>query len=467
MFGPKELDIRNTYNPNLNDIEESARRTFGEANAFFRKEELYLMDVAKRIKNKELISEEDIYDECHAIASDLAKCCEMYLKAIYIFEHNIPGNKIDLIWNKLKNSEFQTDINGNLIYQTPAGIMTFPKYNSNGEIERDSNGKVIYIDNQGNVYSENNRGKKIKISGHQLDRLIELLSPESRLLLETRLLTISMDVTEKNKSVSILDLLQNKGILDIKRHYSEEEYSSWIEQHKKTFEEARYSGEKTTSVNVEFLYHLATQLKAVAQYKIEPHKEQKFTITDEELLKLPNEIKQLVTINKKLLSEALIKLITSDITIKDKIVAIISQNYITYLNGITSNNFYQLVEKFDLNEISYLSYLCYIIENLDQFDKKINNSNIEDNIKNILMIANVFKRYQFNINQLIEFCIQVKLILNEKINNKLFLELFGMIGIKEISLNKLLYNPKNINHYVLNNDELKKYYDNINNSKLF
>ena len=84
MFGPKELDLRNTYNPNLSNIQESAERTYGEANSFFRKEELYMKDVEARIVTGELSSEKDIYDECHAIAADLAKCCEMYLKALYL-----------------------------------------------------------------------------------------------------------------------------------------------------------------------------------------------------------------------------------------------------------------------------------------------------------------------------------------------------------------------------------------------
>ena len=118
MFGPKELDLRNTYNPNLQEIQESAERTYGEANSFYRKEELYLKDVERRIKSGELSSEKKIYDVCHAVASDLAKCCEMYLKALYIYEHNIPGNQIDELWKKLKNSEFKTDEIGNLIYVT-------------------------------------------------------------------------------------------------------------------------------------------------------------------------------------------------------------------------------------------------------------------------------------------------------------------------------------------------------------
>lgn len=45
MFGPKELDLRNTYNPDLSDIQESLERTYEEANCFYNKEKLYLKDV--------------------------------------------------------------------------------------------------------------------------------------------------------------------------------------------------------------------------------------------------------------------------------------------------------------------------------------------------------------------------------------------------------------------------------------
>ena len=35
MFGPGELDSKNSYSPNLQDIQESCERTYGEANSFF------------------------------------------------------------------------------------------------------------------------------------------------------------------------------------------------------------------------------------------------------------------------------------------------------------------------------------------------------------------------------------------------------------------------------------------------
>ena len=146
MFGPKELDLRNTYEPNLNDIQESAKRTYGEANSFYEKEEVYLKYLETKILSGGLSSKEDIYDKCHAIASDLAKCCEMYLKAIiYIYEHNIPENQIDKIWEKLKNADYKTDNMGNLIYETPSGKITFLKYDKDNNIIKNANGRAIYF----------------------------------------------------------------------------------------------------------------------------------------------------------------------------------------------------------------------------------------------------------------------------------------------------------------------------------
>lgn len=449
MFGPKELDLRNTYNPNLNDIQESAERTYGEANSFFRKEELYMKDIETRIVLGELSSEKDIYDECHAIASDLAKCCEMYLKALYIFENNIPGNQIDLIWNKLKNSEYKSDDKGNLIYKTSNGTITYAKYDDNGNLILDNNGKIIYVDDNGNIYNENNRGSKIKRNGHQLDRLIELLSSESRLLLETRMLTIPMGTTEKNSSVSILDLLQKKGIISTDQKITTEQYSGWLEQHKKTFEEARYSGQKNYDVNVEFMYHLTTQIKAVVQYKMDPKNNQMFTVTDEELSKLPSEIKQLVSFHPNLLSEELIKLITNNDEIKTKIINLFSQSYILPRN-VSQKNFYNMINIMNQREIEYIGYICYMVENYEKLNMSVIQSEESEktNIRKVFEIAGIFKALNISTNQIIGLCIQIKTTLGIKITNDFFATLF------EVLQNNKLYNP-NINTID------KKYYNNI------
>lgn len=418
MFGPKELDLRNTYNPNLQEIKESAERTYGEANSFYRKEELYLKDVERRIMSGELSSEKDIYDECHAIASDLAKCCEMYLKALYIYEHNIPGNQIDELWEKLKNSEFKTDERGNLIYVTPAGEITFVRYDDNGYPIKDSNGKLIYFDKNNNVYTENSRGSKIKRNGHQLDRLIELLSLESQILLELRMLSIPMETTEKNSSVSILDLLQKNGVLPVEKQITSEKYHGWLDQHKKTFEEARYSGEKNSEVNVEFMYHLATQIKAVVQYEIDPKNNQEFDVTDEDISKLPSEIEELVPFNPDLLSGKLIKLIISDENIKKKTIDLFSIGYF-FPSNISPKNFCNMVKMLDQREILYVAYMCYanIISKNNKFIKSEKNKKISE-------IADRLRYEHISPDTIVELCCQIKSIFGFSIGSDSFVTLF-------------------------------------------
>lgn len=444
MFGPKELDLKNTYNPNLQNIQESAERTYGEANSFYRKEELYLKDVEKRILSGELSSEKDIYDECHAIASDLAKCCEMYLKALYIYEHNISGNQIEELWDKLKNSEFKTDKKGNLFYITPAGEVTFVKYGVDGNPIKDSAGKIVYFDKNNNIYNENSRGSKIKRNGHQLDRLIELLSVESNLLLETRMLTIPMESTEINHSVSIFDVLLEKGVLPQENQISSEQYVGWIEQHKKTFEECRYSGQKNFDVNLEFLYHLATQIKAVVQYKIDPKRNQKFTVTEEELDKLPKELRQMAAFHSHLMSEDLIKLIANDESIKNKIISLFSKHCVLPSDNVTPLDFYNMIKLMDNEEITYVSCLWYMIKNLNKF--KITDEEKESALVKTYTVARLLNSLGVESSNVISLFIQIKEVFgnNISIGNESIKKLLQLIrnDLLHVNYKKAYYNQK-------------------------
>ena len=426
MFGPKELDVRNVYNPNLQDIQESAERTYGEANAFFEMVELYLKNLRTKINT---LSAKEIYDRSNAIASDLAKCCEMFLKALYIFEHNIPGNSIDLIWQKLKTSEYKMDIYGNPIYITEDfkgnRRYIYVKVDKAGNRELDEKGKNIYVDKDGNVYAEGKQGKKIKQNGHQIDRLIDLLSFDSRLLLETRMRTIPSGITERYNSISVLDFLINNGIASREEKMSQQEYDEWIELHKKTFEEARYAGQKKHNINIEFLYHLATQIKAVEQYKIEPNSNQKFSITEAELKQLPIEIQQLSLKDEKLLSEKLIKLVANDILAKDKLVSLLSCKYITFFRGVKANDFYQMIQQFELSEINCLVYLSYLILNYDRIEN-IDRKKAK-NLDGIFNVATIFRGYNVGISQILGLCVQLKSSLKVVINNQFFIELYNVL----------------------------------------
>ena len=247
-----------------------------------------------------------------------------------------------------------------LVQGTPRGLLLFQ------EILKWPNPSVSIqcINKNNNAYTENNRGAKIKRSGHQLDRLIEALSPESRILLETRMLTIPMEETENNHSVSILDVLLEKGILPRENQISFEQYVGWIEQHKKTFEESRYSGQKQFDVNVEFLYHLATQIKALAQYTLDPQNDQKFTMSDDDFCKLPSVTKQVALLYPHLISEELLKFISNDSSAKAKIQFMFSSEYNLPLETINHIVFFKMIKLMDINEIGYTLYLCYLIQNL-------------------------------------------------------------------------------------------------------
>lgn len=487
MFGPKELDAQNNYKPNLNDINESAERTYGEANSFFKKEELYLKEIGRQIASGELSSKKQIYDECHAIASDLAKCCEMYLKALFLYEHRNGSLKCNELWSILeaKMREDNTkddgrvrDKNGNVVYfQTKkdnngyeiplrysdgAIIYVYAKVDSSGTPAKDSEGNQIYVDKLGNEYDDSRKGKAVKTNGHALDRLVELMLPESRLLLETRMLTIPMETTEKNGTVSILDKLQENGLLSSEEHISQEQFAGWLDQHKKTFEESRFSGQKEYDVSVEFMYHLATQIRAVVQYEMAPKKNQQFTITKEDLLKLPHEIRQLASFHSEFISEELIKLIISDENIKNKIIKLLSQQYILP-DGISQKNFYDMIKSFNIDEINYVSYLCYMARNYQQLNPGVMEDD-KHNFKKAFKIAALFNAIKLSSNKIIGLCIQIKSILGINIGSKTFDLLFeALVGDKlykkynyyNDEIYKNIYKIDNFDENIINNKKFK------------
>lgn len=487
MFGPRELDAKNNYKPNLDDINESAKRTYGEANSFFKKEELYLKEIERQIATGELSSEEQIYDECHAMASDLAKCCEMYLKALFLYEHRNGNLKCNELWSileakmkedKTKDDGRVRDKNGNVVYyqtikdkngyEIPLRhsdgtiIYVYAKVDSSGALIKDSDGNQIYVDKLGNEYNESRKGKAVKTNGHALDRLVELMLPESRLLLETRMLTIPMETTEKNATVSILDKLQENGLLSSTEHISQEQFVGWLDQHKKTFEESRFSGQKEYDVSVEFMYHLATQIRAVVQYEMAPKKNQQFTITKEELLKLPPEIRQFASFHSNLISEELIKLIISDENIKNKIITLLSQQYI-FPNGISQKNFYDMIKSFNIDEINYVSYLCYMARNYQQLNSGAMNDDMYD-FKKAFKIAALFNAIKLSSNKIVGLCIQIKSILGINIGSESFDLLFeALVGDKlykyynyyNDELYKNIYNVDNFDEKIINNKNFK------------
>lgn len=466
MFGAKELDIRNKYNPNLSDIGESAERTYGEANSFFKKEELYLKEIERQISSGELTDEKQIYDESHAIASDLAKCCEMYLKALFLFEHKDGELTCDELWSilearmredKTKDDGRVRDDNGNVVYyrtdkdnETPLYhpdgrvIYVYAKVDSEGNLVKDVNGKQVYVDKYGVEYDEARKGRAVKTNGHSLDRLIGLILPKSRLLLETRMLTIPMEETEENKIVSILDKLQKNNLLEVTEHISQEQFLGWLDQHKRTFEESRFSGQKEYDISVEFMFHLATQIRAVVQYRMAPKKSQCFTVTDEELSKLPADIKQFISLYSNHLSDELIKLIISDENIKNKIISLLSGKNII-VDRISQKSFYNIIKFLDINEINFISLIFHFIlidELIDnRFSKYYTNS-----YKKALFYAKNFHSLKFSFDEIVDLILCEKMLLRTSIISDYFYSLFKILFCREFNIKKPSFTLINIDN---------------------
>lgn len=451
MFITSEIDSKNSYVPNLNDIKESALRTYGEANVFFNMVDLYLKDLSKSINAK---SVEEIYDISNAVASDLAKCCEMYLKSIYIFENNVNVNNIGDIWNVLKNSSYKVDKNGNPIYlleKNGEKIFTYVKVNDEG--------KTIYIDDNNNIYSEGTQGRKIKMNGHQLDRLIDILSPETKILLETRMCTIPINNSVMYNKVSLNDVLKICGLIYPDTRMSRTDYHNFVDKHKKTFEEARYSGQNVSKVNLEFLYHLTNQIKSVAQYRICPTSNQDFDIiVDNDILikngipdiekiltKLGEEIKdslsyketnkvtfidlkkfnfnsmckelqEFFSFDLRLLSEDLIELVNNNSDMKQKISFFNQFCSKSMLKEVSNTAFYNLIKYCNEDEIKYISKLCGFI--LSEF-YNINSNFINDYIYND--IVSFFRLYSFSIDDIINYSIFIKNKYNLGISDDMFI----------------------------------------------
>jgi len=478
LLGLRDIDLMGNYNPKVDDIQESAEITYESANSFFDSNEANLQRIVRLIKTGELSSPKEIYAKKQTAVSMLAECCEMYLKALFLYENRNSGKTCKELWEileaKMKEEKKRKDKNGNTIYylvddndhETPLKhpdgtiIYTYAKVDSTGAIINDDDGNPIYVDKLGKEYKYNKRGKAVVTNGHALDRLVELLSSESRLLLETRMLTIPMNTTEKNGTVSILDVLQNKGLLSTTEHISQDQFAGWLDQHKKSFEEARYPGQRKYDTSIEFMYHLQTQIRAVAQYRMTPKDNQKFTVTDEELAKLPPEIRQLASFHSSFLSEELIKLIASDDNVKQKIIDLFSQQYILP-SDISANEFYNLIKTMKTKEILYISYICYLIKNYFNLDFSNFEKNDEENkdTYQAMKIAGILKEIKFTPSQFVGFCIQLKSSFNVPINSNTLTKLF------EILKAKLGYDPYEIakNEYIdfyKKDKEMLKYYNN-------
>lgn len=456
----KLKDIDSLYDGielNLEDISLSANETYASANVSF---ELAESALEKFINNIGINSNDifSFYSEYCSIAELLAESCEKYLKALYLYENIESGETQEQLWSNTKNTEYEKDEKGNYIYQTSQGIKTYAKYDDNGNQMFYENGKPIYIDENGNTYNENNRGSKIKIKGHDLKRLINNLREDSKILLLIRMLLIPKEETGEYSSVDISDLVNSYLY---KKNYdlpfvplmTSEQYYNLLDCHNRIYIEARYPGERKPSLNIQFLYHLATQIKAVVQYKMNPKKDQMFTLTYEDISKLPSEFDELVSFYPYFMSKELIELITSNEGIQKKIYYLFSKNCLLPSN-ISPKNFYNMIMMMDLKEILFVFDICYVIENNMQLTYDLTKS-MEYNYK-ISKIVDRLRTNKISSNRIVELCCHIKSISGISIYSNSFVTFFDTITEVESKLyDGIIHDlPRRLDSIVLPNENM-------------
>lgn len=288
------------------EINNYVIRTYNSANVEFEKARKVYLDIVKS-RSGESHSLENYKSQVLSLAVNLGLCCELYLKTLYVYEK--------------RNSEKTYD-----------------------ELSND-----------------------VKKNGHNLNKLYNNMSGESQEFLKNRIIYISMSETEDNNCVDIVDFLLKKELIELEPKISNNQFKKLLEKHKNVFVEARYQGEKDCDVNIEFLYHLAKQIRAVVQYELERGDAQPFEKLVKQFYKIQfdkefnDEFKKLVLFYRPLLLPELCRLILESENKKEKINEIIVCADILP-KGISRTNFYNLIKMMSFEEIEYIYQMLGVIK---------------------------------------------------------------------------------------------------------
>ena len=153
-----------------------------------------------------------------------------------------------------------------------------------------------------------------------------------------------------------------------------------------------------------FLYHLAIQCKALAQYIIEPNRRQQIQLTKQELENLPEIIKRMLSKYKKLVSQELIRLTIIDEDKKKKLETMFDMGIIGLLYQIKPQYFFEIIQNFSMEEIGII---CKVIANYYHENKQF-----EKNSKISKLSYKVYNNYDKYNNYNYEF--DEKIINNKK-----------------------------------------------------
>jgi hypothetical protein len=239
----------------LNTSGGSAKATFDEAEAMYKL-------VTNGIKGIDISNKEEAYAFNNAISTQLALICELYLKALYIFEQQLSTKTVEELWNSLRNP------------------------------------------------SKLDPSRPRSSSGHHLDILIDNLSFDTKTILKNRIATLDKTKeTGKVLDINIFDILKKHGLIDDVVSLELPNIDASIEEHKNTFAEARYGGQSFSKPDIKFLQHLTTQISVVARYKISPVRGRQIDVTKYQKGSFPNELSELYYQHPDVVCDELVLLI--------------------------------------------------------------------------------------------------------------------------------------------------------------
>jgi hypothetical protein len=385
----EELE-HNDYIPNIDDPEELAKRTYGEAREYLKKEYLYIRFISNQIAKGEKYTREQAFDIRQSISSDLGKVCETFLKSIYIKESENTGERLERIWDKHKRLEY-SEKKDNKSFRKIGNVVNFPGYDETNKIVIDDTGITVY-ENSDNVI-------------HQLDKLIDLLSPETKILLDLKVITTPSKNIAGNPST--LDLMSEKGNNRIINIVNKDEKLGILENHQLAYKEARNADLDTVNGNLDFMYHLAYQMASLAHNRI-TYEENKVTeYKKSELQEIPGYVLSIFSDNAKLLSQELFNEMISNLDIMSKCKKIIHELSLEEMKSLNATTFYKAVNTFDMEEMYYIIYIDKLIDDMNKRGEEYV-AKADRDMFLISHIAKFFKDRNYDLTGLIDYFTFIK-----------------------------------------------------------
>jgi hypothetical protein len=442
------FDNKNIYKmPKTKSNEISYYTTYLEGISMFGAADNYLHESVRDMKAKILVDEQQIYAVGASICQEYGEAAEMLLKAVYIKEHE--NENVDEVWEFLKNKQEERDSYGDLLYIREDNVVTHIKRDENGNSLLDKKGNPIYEDDIGNIYKFNEKGRKFIRNGHQLDRLIDLLSDESQSIIRA-MITSNYGRDNTYSYVTPNDILKSKELVTYKKNLSDIKYESLLNEHKKIFEEGRYCGQNFVNYNVKFMHELTNNIIKAAQHILFGNMLYKFpNFTDDMHRKIPPYIKTILKVNPGMLTEDDCVKIINDPLFDEKCRNIISGLPYTTLVNFTSHTFSMLLNNFDNEELSYLLDVINIVETQIYTRQRVGLLKRMENIQslaacyylracNVKTIVTDFYMYKINNHQKITYDSLKELIkfrrrvnLDHKIPSNVKKQYYKVISIKD------------------------------------